>query len=210
YHITNNPQTGYHSLIIKNFHEIDDGEYVCIASNVAGESSIIAVIKKGDRKDNVPEMATRKFDSFKELHDFQLDRLTSQIDMKPNFDCEKFENNLIKDDEFRHNKCQLFECDEHFNRLNHHCNEYRMDNIVEMAPEIVEKPKDIICNENDDLIFDIRVAGNPIPMIYWFKNGQPLSQIPDKCHINYDNDIMPVAIQYWPKINMVRQHIQSI
>lgn len=53
---------------------------------MAGESSIIAVIKKGDKKDNKPEMATRQFDSFKELHDFQLNRLTRQIDMVSNSD----------------------------------------------------------------------------------------------------------------------------
>ncbi|XP_075588793.1 LOW QUALITY PROTEIN: titin-like [Dermatophagoides farinae] len=193
YLISNNPQTGYHSLIIKNFHEIDDGEYVCIASNVAGESSIIAVIKKGDKKDNKPEMATRQFDSFKELHDFQLNRLTRQIDMKSNFDCEKFENDLIKNDEFRHNKCSLFERDEHFNRLNQQSDQRRTD-MVESAPEIIEKPKDIVCYENDDLVFDIRVGGNPIPKIYWFKNGQPMPQIENKCRISYDNDIVRLHI----------------
>ena len=185
---------------------------------MAGESSIIAVIKKGDKKDNKPEMATRQFDSFKELHDFQLNRLTRQIDMvsnsdseliflfhtlslyislvtfqKSNFDCEKFENDLIKNDEFRRNKCSLFERDEHFNRLNQQSDQRRTD-MVESAPEIIEKPKDIVCYENDDLVFDIRVGGNPIPKIYWFKNGQPMPQIENKCRISYDNDIVRLHI----------------
>lgn len=190
-------------MIIKNFHESDDGEYVCIASNLAGESSIIAVIKKGNGNQTTDqqqqptiELETKKFDSFKELHDYQLNRLTQQ---QQRFDCEKFEIDLIKNDQFRREKCKQFTLDERFNRLNRFADQYSSSEKEkgDSAPEIIEKPKDIVCKENDDLIFDIRVAGNPIPKIYWFKNGQPIKQMENKCQISYEN-------------NLVRLHLKNL
>lgn len=50
YLIANHHHAGVYSLTIVNFVVHDDGEYICIASNQAGESSIIAVINKGDGK----------------------------------------------------------------------------------------------------------------------------------------------------------------
>lgn len=169
---------------------------------MAGESSIIAVIKKGNgnqttdqQQPTTIELETKKFDSFKELHDYQLNRLTQQ---QQRFDCEKFEIDLIKNDQFRREKCKQFELDERFNRLNRFADQYCSSEKEQgdSAPEIIEKPKDIVCKENDDLIFDIRVAGNPIPKIYWFKNGEPIKQMENKCQISYENNLVRLHLKH--------------
>lgn len=184
YQIYNNTQDGIYSLTIRNFKVGDDGEYVCIANNIAGESSIIAVIKKGNK-----DVTSKEFGSFKELHDYQLKRLTSQIEMMPSFDCEQFENSLLNNQEFRKNQTDSFnESPYSFNQG------IKLDDKPESAPEIVQKPKDIFCYEGDDLTFKVKVTGNPVPKIYWFKNGKALFPS-EKCGITFDRNVACLNIE---------------
>ena len=62
------------------------------------------------------------------------------------------------------------------------------DGGPQMAPEIVQKPNNIFSYEGDDLTFQTKVSGNPIPKIYWFKNGQPLKPT-QRCHIEYKDGV---------------------
>src|SRR5690606_10122744 len=164
---------------ILNFNIQDDGDYVCIASNAAGESSIIAVIRKGlkgNQFDNfksrhvltsfgtarITELTARQFDSSKQFHEYQL----SQRLINVSFNCEQFENELLKNVKFRTDLCDKFAVEE-FNKDAGKC----LEELPRSPPEIVQKPKDVFCYEGDDLTFQIKVSGNPVPRIYWFKNG---------------------------------------
>lgn len=71
--------------------------------------------------------------------------------------------------------------------------EIKLKNEPERSAEIVKKPKDVFCYENDDLTFQIKVSGNPLPKIYWFKNGSPLVQS-DKCRVTFENNIVCLYI----------------
>lgn len=61
------------------------------------------------------------------------------------------------------------------------------------APEIVQKPRDIFAYEGDDLTFQVKVSGNPIPKIFWFKNGQPLKPT-QRCRIEHENGVVNLHI----------------
>lgn len=94
---------------------------------------------------------------------------------------------MLNDAQFRQSLLTAFEC-EVYNE-----NSKSMLDGPQQAPEIVQKPKNVFCYEGDDLTFQVKVSGNPIPSIYWFKNGSPLTQT-QRCRINYENGVVYLHI----------------
>lgn len=137
------------------------------------------------------ELAAKHFDSSKELHEYQLNRQLSNISTTKadtsGFNVEEFENSLLKDVKFRATlvgRCALVDQQEAGQVIG---------GQLTAAPEIVQKPKNIFCYEGDDLTFQVKVSGNPIPRIYWFKNGQALSTS-QRCRASYENGVVCLHI----------------
>ncbi len=89
------------------------------------------------------------------------------------FVCEEFENRLLKEATFRNGLLAKFPPES--SASSGGGDDTGTTNIgPPQAPEIVQKPKNIFCHEGDDLTFQTKVSGSPLPRVYWFKNGAPL------------------------------------
>lgn len=136
-------------------------------------------------------MAAKHFDSSKQLHEYQLNRQLSNISTTKadtsGFNVEEFEIKLLKDIKFR--TTLIGRCVP----VDHKEANQVIGGQPTAAPEIVQKPKNIFYYEGDDLTFQVKVSGNPIPRIYWFKNGQPLSTS-QRCRASYENGVVSLHI----------------
>lgn len=42
------------------------------------------------------------------------------------------------------------------------------------APQVLQKPRNSKILEGSNVTFQAKISGNPVPQVYWFKDGQPL------------------------------------
>lgn len=99
------------------------------------------------------------------------------------FNVDQFENGLINDSSFRQALIGSINDDNKLAWNTFHGNidedndEFKSSTVNHqplMAPKLISKLKNGIILEGSDVTFQVKLTGNPKPLVYWFKNGSPL------------------------------------
>ena len=188
------PSTGVCYLSIRHLTVEDDGEYTCTAANVAGEASLSITIQRNQPGQSLippqQEMYTanrwESTSSQSQSHQtssFQSSQQFSGIASQSHystqfagtsdfnqstFQVESFEYRLISEADFR----QTLLCHETIVQGG----EIFLPNEPPAAPQVQQKANNCKLIEGSPVVLQAKVYGNPLPRIYWFKNGQMLTQ----------------------------------
>lgn len=104
------------------------------------------------------------------------------------FRIEIFENRLLRDVQFREILICQYEQFVHIDK-----SEQLIQGKQLTAPQVLQKARNSKILEGSNATFQVKIAGNPMPTMYWFKNGQPL-QLSERIKLTCQQNLITLCI----------------